>query len=120
MKLTYMENYADTMGLLSKVKHWHWDKAPTNLLLARAVERCVENGMTYLCYGDWSRGGLGAFKRHNGFERFELPRYYIPLTMKGRIILKFRLHRNVVSLVPERVVQALIEMRTWWYSKLTG
>jgi hypothetical protein len=40
--------------------------------------------------------------------------------MRGRIILKFRLRRNVVSLVPERVVQALIEMRTRWYSKLTS
>jgi len=35
MKLTYMENYVDTMQLLSKIAHR--DKSPSNALLAKAV-----------------------------------------------------------------------------------
>ena len=117
MKLTYMENYVDTMGLLSKIAHR--DKSPTNALIARAVERCHEKGMTYLCYGEWSGGGLGAFKSHNGFQRFELPRYYVPLTVRGKIVLALRLHRDIVSFLPQQMLRVLIHLRTNWYSRLT-
>jgi hypothetical protein len=115
MKLTYMENYVDTMGLLSKIGHR--DKSPTNALIAGAVERCHRKGITYLCYGEWSGGGLGAFKCHNGFQRFELPRYYVPLTIRGKIILALRLHRDIVSFLPPKILRRLIDLRTNWYSR---
>jgi len=117
MKLTYMENYVDTMGLLSKIAHR--DKSPTNALIAGAVERCHQKGVAYLCYGEWSRRGLGDFKCHNGFQRFELPRYYVPLTVTGRIVLALRLHRDVASLLPQKMLDWLIDLRTNWYSRLT-
>jgi Acetyltransferase (GNAT) domain len=114
MKLTYRENYVDTMQLISKIAHR--DKSPSNALMAKAVERCASRNMPYLCYGEWSRGGLGAFKRHNGFERLDLPRYYIPLTMKGRLALKSGLHRDVVKLMPESMVRLLSALRRRWHA----
>jgi hypothetical protein len=116
MKLTYMENYVDTMGLLSKIGHR--DKSPSNALVAAAVQRCDAKGIRYLCYGQWSHRGLGDFKSHNGFQRFELPRYYVPLTILGEIMLGLRLHRDIVSFLPQKMLDRLIGLRTNWYSRL--
>ncbi len=60
------------------------DKAPTNALIAKAVEICAEAGVGLLQYGIWSRRSMGAFKKHNGFQAVEVPRYYVPLNWRGK------------------------------------
>jgi len=35
------------------------------------------------------KSSLTEFKRRNGFEQVLLPRYYIPLTLKGKIALRW-------------------------------
>ena len=103
----------------------HRDKAPNNALIAKAVEVCAQRKIPFLTYAVWPRpGSLRDFKRHNGFESVELPRYYVPLTMKGRIALKLRLHLNPVDRLPENLVTRLKAFRAqyydWRYRRVTA
>ena len=100
--------------ILSKVEHW--DKSPNNVLIARAVEICVEKWIPYLVYSLWPRGSLGEFKRRNGFEKIDLPRYYIPLTVRGQIFLKLQLHHGITGIIPEKLKVRLINLRRKWYA----
>jgi hypothetical protein len=103
--LAFAGRYAVLGQILSKIAHR--DKSSTNALMAKAVERCAERGVPYLVYAKWHDGGLGDFKRHNGFERFDLPRYFVPLTAVGRIFVALRLYRNMVGLLPDPVGRVL-------------
>ena len=114
IKLTYMEGYADPMQIISKIEHR--DKAPMNALLAKAVEICDKKRIPCLFYGAWDKGGLGDFKRYNGFEKMDLPRYYIPLTFKGKIILKLKLHHGIRGILPKKLKDHLVNLRSKWYS----
>ena len=105
--------YADITQILASLHHR--DKAPTNALLAKAVEMCAAKGTPYLVYARWVDGPLGEFKRHNGFTRIDLPRYYVPLTIKGQMALTMRLHRGPKALVPGRVLDAARALRRRWY-----
>jgi hypothetical protein len=91
------------------------DLAPNNLLLAKAVERCAEKGVPYLAYALWLDDGLGDFKRSNGFQKFDLPRYFVPLTCKGRLALKLGLHRGWKEAVPKHLRKPLKKLRRRWY-----
>ena len=78
--------------ILSMVRHK--DKAPTNALIAAAVRCCADRGIPYLVYEHFSYGkkkedSLSHFKEVNGFERVNLPRYYVPLTGIGWAALRF-------------------------------
>jgi len=115
LKLVNVGEYAFPMQILSMVKHR--DKAPTNALIAKAIEICDQKRIPYLVYGTWSSGGLSEFKRRNGFEKFLLPRYYIPLNIKGTIALKLHLHHGIVGMLPEKLILYLIDLRTKWYSR---
>ena len=117
IKLLYADKYADMVEILSKIEHR--DKSPTNALLAKAVEICEKKGLPHLVYAHWSKGTLGDFKRHNGFERVDLPRYYVPITAKGALCLKLNLHRGIAEMIPEKMRARLIDLRRKWYSRKT-
>jgi hypothetical protein len=93
------------------------DKAPTNALLLKAVELCCEAGVKYLHYGQWSKRGLGDFKKHHRFERYDVVRYFMPLTAFGRLLIAFRLHRPLKSYIPERLTDWLVELRGRWNAR---
>ncbi len=112
IKFVRGNNVASLMHILSKVAHR--DKAPTNGLVAKAVEMCAEQKLAYLHYSVWSRRGLGDFKKHHGFVQHDVPRYYIPLTWRGRLMLKLNLHRGLVEFLPEKWVDELIVLRSRW------
>src|SRR6185436_9748259 len=83
---------AALMQILSMIRHR--DKAPTNALVAESVRACAERGTGYLvyshfAYGRKDRDGLSDFKQHNGFQRIDLPRYYVPFTALGRLALRW-------------------------------
>jgi hypothetical protein len=111
--LAYAGKYAVLGQIISKIAHR--DVAPTNALLAKAVERCAEKGMPYLAYAHWLDDTLGDFKRNNGFQKFDLPRYFVPLTGKGKLALKLGLHRGWKEAVPKQIRSPLKKMRTHWY-----
>jgi len=122
VKLTTDETktQANLMNILSMIAHR--DKAPTNALIAHSVRACADRGISYLVYQRFSYGkkktdGIMKFKEVNGFKQFNLPRYYVPLTLKGRLALQAGLHRRFVDRLPERLVGRLREFRNEWYNR---
>jgi hypothetical protein len=113
-KVTFTKN----RGVLMNIAGFnsHRDKAPSNALLAKAVESCAERSIPYLQYGVWSKRGLGNFKKHHAFERLDIPRYFVPLSVKGRIALALKLHRSFKEYIPESVMDLGIELRSRWQS----
>jgi hypothetical protein len=118
-KIIYTGNRADPTQLISKIKDR--DKSPTNALVAKSVEVCAQKGISYLTYGKFFYGNKDAdslleFKKRNGFEKVDIPRYYIPLTLKGGIALKLRLYREPIELLPSFLVNILLKVRAKFYS----
>ena len=105
--------YASLGQIISKIAYR--DLAPTNALLAKAVERCAEKGVPYLVYALWLEDSLGDFKRSNGFKKFDLPRYFVPLTSKGKLALKLGLHRSWKAALPNRLKRPLKKLRKFWH-----
>jgi hypothetical protein len=112
IKMTSQQGAAGLMHIISMIAHR--DKAPTDALIAKAVELCAEKKIGYLHYGLWSSGGFGKFKENHCFERYDVPRYYVPLTAKGSLMLKLGLHRRLVDKLPPSWRQGLVTMRNNW------
>jgi hypothetical protein len=114
IKMAYVGKIAATIHVIAKKQHF--DKKATNALLAKAVEICEQKGATHLMYGNYvyhdPASSLTEFKRRNGFEKVLLPRYYIPLTIKGRIALRLGLHHGLSGMIPEKARKFLINVRT--------
>jgi hypothetical protein len=111
---------AGLMQVISMIQHR--DKAATNALIAQAVRSCADRGIPYLWYANFSYGkkqrdSLADFKRRNGFERVELPRYYISLTTAGQMALRLGLHHSVADWIPEPVAAKYREIRRFWYAR---
>ncbi len=78
--------------------------------------------MPYLVYGKYAYGGKGVdslteFKEQNGFKKVEIPRYYVPLTLIGKVGLKLNMHNGVKQALPEGLVKRLIDLRKKWYAR---
>lgn len=93
----------------------HRDKSTNNALIAKAVEVCEQAGLDHLVYLFWSDDSLSEFKRRCGFERIRVPRYYVPLTTKGRLGLQVGAHRGWRAMLPDRVKAPLKRLRASWY-----
>lgn len=121
IKLVYEKNFASMMQIISMIKYR--DKAPTNALVAKAVEICAIHQIPYLVYAKFSahgmkkRDSLSDFKYHNRFEKIDIPRYYVPLTMKGSIAVKLKLHRKIAQLLPENLLVIMKDIRRKWYER---
>jgi hypothetical protein len=119
IRLTYVDRVASILQILSMMKHY--DKRPANALIAKAVEVCEQKGASHLMYCNYiyndPNSSLTEFKRRNGFEKVLLPRYYIPLTAKGKIALGLRLHRGLVQLIPKPLLLQLLKVRSLWYAR---
>jgi hypothetical protein len=113
VKLVHQGEWANLMQIISKLSHR--ERAPTNALIAKSVEICAERNVPQLQYGQWSTRGIGDFKLHHGFRRRDVLRYFIPLTAKGRIALKCKAHRSPSTMLPSRLVNFMMDMRTKWY-----
>lgn len=111
---------AGLMQIVSMIQHR--DKAPTNALIAQAVRSCAERGISYLWYANFSYGKkqqdtLADFKRHNGFQKVDVPRYYVPLTVVGRIALRMGLQHDISGRIPESVASRYRKIRSLWYAR---
>lgn len=109
----YTKECAYPFGGVSLIAHR--DKSPNNAMLAKAVEACASRGIKYMVYGFFDYGigggGLTEFKIHNGFQKQLIPRYFVPLTFRGRICLKLKLHHGIRGMVPTRLLKVLVNMR---------
>ena len=111
---------AGLMHIMSMISHRN--KAPTNALVAEAVRACANRGIPYLVYSSFThRGGrkssLTTFKQRNGFRQIDVPRYWVPLTRRGEVALRFGLHLRLVDHIPESVAARLREARALWYDR---
>lgn len=98
------------------------DKSPTNALIAEAVRSCANRQIPYLVYSSFAYGNkqhdsLSDFKEHNGFERIDVPRYYVPLTPLGRAAFRLGMHHKLADRLPEPLLAKLRDVRTAWYSR---
>ena len=122
IKLTSDETgtQAGLMHIVSMIRHR--DKAPTNALIAQAVRSCADRGIPYLVYSNFAYGNkqhdsLSDFKERNGFQRVEIPRYYIPLTRIGAAAFRMGLHRRLIDHIPEALLTRLRELRNTHYNR---
>ncbi len=111
---------AGMMHIVSMIRHR--DKAPTNALVAQAVRSCAERGVRYLVYSNFAygkkeRSSLSEFKERNGFQRVNLPRYYVPLTGIGRAAFRLGLHHKFIDRLPEPLVAKARDFRQSWYKR---
>jgi hypothetical protein len=120
VKLVYLGGVGSILSINSL--NAHFDKRPTNIALAKAVEICAEKGMSHVLYGRYTYGKkqsspLTEFKRRNGFEQINIPRYYIPLTFKGSIALRLKLHRRLIDLLPGQLIDFAVGLRARLFEK---
>lgn len=116
IQLGYAGASAIPFGMVAKIKHR--DKSPQTALIAKAIAICDEKKIPYLLYGAWLRGGIGDYKQRIGCIKISVPRYFIPLSIKGKIALKLKLHKGFARLLPEKTVDYLINLRNKWYTKI--
>jgi len=122
VKLTMDETrtQAGLMHIVSMINQR--DKAPTNALVAQAVRSCAEREIAYLVYSNFAYGKkqsdtLSDFKERNGFQRIDVPRYYVPLTAVGWAAFHLGLHHKLAEHVPESLMSRLRDLRSAWYGR---
>jgi hypothetical protein len=107
--------YGVTGQIISSVAHR--DKATNVSLVGKAVEVAESLGLQYVVYLHWSEDSLGEFKRRSGFEPVRVPRYFVPVSARGRMALAAGLHRGWRGLVPPRMLKAAKDLRSRLYAK---
>jgi hypothetical protein len=120
IKIIYVDRIATLIQILAKNEHQ--DKRPLNALLAKAVEVCERNGISFLLYGKYMYDGnanspLTEFKRRNGFEEIKYPRYFLPLSVRGRAAIRLGLHKGLKGLIPPSAVSCLRRLRSQFYDR---
>lgn len=123
MRLISMGSVASIMQLLSM--NSHFDKRPSNALVAKAVELCIAKGFRYLVYGQYLFDGdannpLTEFKRRCGFERILIPTYYVPMSFRGGIAVKLGVHAGLRRLVPQEALKTVRLIRAKIVRDTTG
>ena len=117
-KMVMIGHIARIMQIVSKDAHA--DKRPTNALLNEAVKICSERGAERLVYGHYiydnkKNSPVTEFKRRNAFHQVEVPRYHVPLTLKGKLAIRLGLHHGWKSALPEWLTNRLLDARSKWY-----
>jgi hypothetical protein len=111
---------AGMMNILSMISQR--DKAPNNALVAEAVRVCAARGIPNLMYfrfvhGKRERDSISDFKTNCGFERVNVPRYYVPLTAWGHAALRLGFHHRLRDRIPESVAARLRDLQKRWYNR---
>jgi hypothetical protein len=119
VRMTRVKGYGSVVQILSKLKYAQ--KRPTNALVAKAVEVCAEMKLSHLVYCNYAyndpESSLTEFKRRNGFEKILGPRYFVPMTVKGKLAQIVGLHRGIVALIPKPILVRTLRLRDKWYSR---
>jgi hypothetical protein len=121
VKLTVDEtqSQAGLMHIVSMIEHR--DKAPNNALVAQAVKSCADRHIPNLVYSNFAYGNklrdsLSDFKERNGFQRVNVPRYYVPMTRIGNFAFRMGMHHKLIDRLPEPLIEKLRNYRADWYS----
>lgn len=112
IQLLYGANIAILSNILTMQKHL--DKSVNNAMLAKAVEVCSSNGNRWLMYGRiGNHPSLDKFKENNGFVKYPVTRYYIPITSKGKVVIRLGLHQEFKDALPQSIKDPLIPVFNW-------
>jgi len=112
IQLVQGDNIAIVSQILSMQKHW--DKALNNALVAKAVEVCASRKIRWLMYGRMgNHPALDDFKKSNGCVRFLLTRYFIVLSVKGKLATRLGLHREMKDSLPLWLKRPLFPVYNW-------
>jgi hypothetical protein len=108
--IIYGDRVAMFRSFVSLLKHR--DKCPNNALIAEAVTRCAERHFHFLVYGNkyGFLPSLDRFREHQGFQKFPLPRYYIPLSTAGQLAINLGVHRKIEYFLPLIMERALLPL----------
>jgi hypothetical protein len=122
LKMVYVDDTATIFHIISMDEHY--DKRPQNALIAKAAEVCEQKGISHLIYGKFiygnkRRSSLVEFKRRNGFQQVNFPRYYIPLTLRGELFVRLRLYRGISGLLPEPILYLALDCRDWYNKRIS-
>lgn len=114
VKLVFIGEVGTLMQIVAM--HAHRDKRCMNALLAEAVRACERRGCTMLAYGNYTYGNnsdssLAEFKRRNGFVELKFPRYFVPLTIKGRLAIAMNLHKGLIGMLPRAILKQMLKVR---------
>jgi hypothetical protein len=114
LKLVYRGDVASILTFLTKKSQQ--DKRPANALMARTVELCEQKKMSHLIFGMFNYGNkrdtsLREFKIRHRFEEILVPHFFVPLTAKGAISVKLKLHRGLLGLLPHSAIWLLVNAR---------
>lgn len=119
LKLVYRGNLASILQINSKMAHY--DKRPSNALMAKAIELCEGKHVSYLTYGNFDYGhgqsSLQEFKERNGFYEMLIPTYYVPLTPWGGMCVKLGLYQSPKHFLPARALSVGRALRARWYNR---
>lgn len=120
LHLVYRDDVAAILNLT--VKPSQLDKRPANALMAKAVEICENRNLSFVSYGLYNYGNkrdssLREFKIRNGFEEVLVPRYFVPLTLWGKLCVATKLHRGLIGNLPPSVVAAGVRAKALWFKK---
>ena len=101
-------------------KQAHSDKKPTNALIAHAVQICATKNIPYLAYGKIAYGNkinssLVEFKLRHGFKQVFFPKYFVPMTLTGRLALRFKLNQDIISMLPPQAIRVYGSARSNFY-----
>jgi len=120
IKLVYTKDkvFARTIAIEGKIRYR--GIGYMHALIAKAVEMCAAKHVPYLVYGKFIYGKKGSdsltmFKQYNGFRKVNLPRYYIPLNLKGKILFSLGLHKNLNEILPRFIIRTLLKIRKLYY-----
>jgi len=112
IQLVHGDNITIISQILSMQKHL--DKAVNNALIAKVVEFCASKQIKWIMYGRMgNHPTLDNFKQSNGFTKFQLARYYIPLTRRGKMAIKLGSHREIKDSLPQSIKIPLIPVYNW-------
>jgi len=114
MKLIQGNNVLRTVHFIAKLSHR--EKPVMDALIAEAVALCDKNKTSHLQYGSWADGGIGVFREKHGFVKLEVPRYYVPLNLRGQVLLQAGLHRPVQDRLPKSWRETMMGIRSRWNS----
>jgi len=122
IKIVYQDEIANIMQILPAMKHRN--KSTMNALLAEAIQLCEKKGKSHLIYGKYvygkkTKSSLADFKRHNGFERYDIPVFYVPLSLKGRIAMKLGFHKGVRNIIPASAWNNVLSLRSKYFARHT-
>jgi len=123
IKMVYVGRLVSIMQILSKASHH--ERRPTNAMIAKAVELAVSRDASHLLYCKYVyhrnySDALTEFKRRNGFQEVKFPRYFVPLTLQGRIAVALRLQLGLAEILPRRVLATLLAARAKFNSASQG